>query len=160
MTDAARDPVLVMVLKGYPRLSETFISNEIVLLEELGFRVRIVSMDAGFGALSLDGEALERVRQARREILWDTLSAIRPDVFFVELYPFGRKAFEFELVPALAAIREGRLGACKVACGVRDILVEKKDQAAYETRVLDRLARFFDAVLVHDGTRPYALRYR
>ena len=26
-------PVLVMVLKGYPRISETFISNEIELLE-------------------------------------------------------------------------------------------------------------------------------
>lgn len=37
-------PVLVMVLKGYPRISETFISNEILRLEELGLTVRIVSM--------------------------------------------------------------------------------------------------------------------
>ena len=37
-------PVLVMILKGYPRISETFISNEILLLESLGFTVRIVSM--------------------------------------------------------------------------------------------------------------------
>ncbi|GAB4340321.1 MAG: glycosyltransferase family 4 protein [Desulfobulbaceae bacterium] len=37
-------PVLGMVLKGYPRISETFISNEILLLEELGLRVRIFSM--------------------------------------------------------------------------------------------------------------------
>ena len=37
-------PVLVMVLKGYPRISETFISNEIELLERQGFSVRIVSM--------------------------------------------------------------------------------------------------------------------
>ena len=35
---------LVMVLKGFPRLSETFISNEILLLEAQGFAVRIVSM--------------------------------------------------------------------------------------------------------------------
>ena len=40
----AKGPVLVMVLKGYPRISETFISNEILRLEELGFTVRIVSM--------------------------------------------------------------------------------------------------------------------
>ncbi|WP_092116972.1 glycosyltransferase family 4 protein [Desulfonatronum thiosulfatophilum] len=33
-----------MVLKGYPRISETFISNEIRLLEELGFRIHIFSM--------------------------------------------------------------------------------------------------------------------
>lgn len=37
-------PVLAMVLKGYPRVSETFISNEIRLLEELGFRIHIFSM--------------------------------------------------------------------------------------------------------------------
>lgn len=41
---AATPPVLVMILKGYPRISETFISNEILLLEQLGFTVRIVSM--------------------------------------------------------------------------------------------------------------------
>ncbi|ACN17228.1 glucosyl transferase family protein [Desulforapulum autotrophicum HRM2] len=33
-----------MVLKGYPRISETFISNEILLLESLGYKIHIVSM--------------------------------------------------------------------------------------------------------------------
>lgn len=37
-------PVLGMLLKGYPRISETFISNEIALLESLGFTIRILSM--------------------------------------------------------------------------------------------------------------------
>jgi glycosyltransferase involved in cell wall biosynthesis len=36
-----------MVLKGYPRISETFISNEILLLENLGFAVHIFSMRPG-----------------------------------------------------------------------------------------------------------------
>lgn len=36
--------VLAMVLKGYPRISETFISNEILLLEESGPRIHIFSM--------------------------------------------------------------------------------------------------------------------
>lgn len=35
-----------MVLKGYPRISETFISNEIRLLEEMGFKIHIYSMRA------------------------------------------------------------------------------------------------------------------
>ncbi|MFO7685125.1 MAG: glycosyltransferase family 4 protein [Desulfobacterales bacterium] len=43
VTVSAR-PVLGMVLKGYPRISETFISNEILLLEQLGFTVHIFSM--------------------------------------------------------------------------------------------------------------------
>ncbi len=37
-------PVLGMILKGYPRISETFISNEILLLEQLGFSVHLFSM--------------------------------------------------------------------------------------------------------------------
>ena len=37
-------PVMGMVLKGYPRISETFISNEIRLLEEEGMTVHIFSM--------------------------------------------------------------------------------------------------------------------
>ncbi len=35
---------LGLVLKGYPRISETFIANEIRLLEELGFDIHIISM--------------------------------------------------------------------------------------------------------------------
>jgi glycosyltransferase involved in cell wall biosynthesis len=39
-----RKPVLGMILKGYPRISEAFISNEILLLEKLGFSIHIFSM--------------------------------------------------------------------------------------------------------------------
>ncbi len=112
-------------------------------------RLPELSMDREFAALSLEGEALERVRQARRERLLAALEGFRPDVFFVELYPFGRKAFEFELIPALAAVRGGDFGRCRAVCGVRDILVEKKDQAGYEARVIGRLEQYFDAVAVH-----------
>ncbi len=37
-------PFLGMILKGYPRISETFISNEILLLEKLGFPIHLFSM--------------------------------------------------------------------------------------------------------------------
>ncbi|MDD2389862.1 MAG: glycosyltransferase family 4 protein [Desulfobacterales bacterium] len=42
--DKIQKPVLGMILKGYPRISETFISNEILLLERLGFLIRLFSM--------------------------------------------------------------------------------------------------------------------
>jgi len=67
----------------------------------------------------------------------------------VELYPFGRKAFRFELDPVLDAIRNGDLPPCRVVCSLRDILVEKSDPAAYEKRVLKILNRWFDALLIH-----------
>jgi glycosyltransferase involved in cell wall biosynthesis len=40
----AKRPVLGMILKGYPRISETFISNEIRLLEKFGFAIHLFSM--------------------------------------------------------------------------------------------------------------------
>jgi glycosyltransferase involved in cell wall biosynthesis len=42
--NASQTPVLGIILKGYPRISETFISNEILLLENLGFSVHLISM--------------------------------------------------------------------------------------------------------------------
>jgi glycosyltransferase involved in cell wall biosynthesis len=41
---APTKPLLGMILKGYPRISETFISNEILLLESLGFPIHLFSM--------------------------------------------------------------------------------------------------------------------
>ncbi|QAZ66548.1 glycosyltransferase family protein [Solidesulfovibrio carbinolicus] len=117
-------------------------------------RLPPLAMDADFRALTLEGPALEAAKATRQARLLDALADFAPDVFFVELYPFGRKAFEFELLPAIRAVRE-RGG--KVVCGVRDILVEKKDQAAYETRVLDRLNRHFDAVCVHGDPALFPL---
>ena len=49
----------------------------------------------------------------------------------------------------LEAIRDGSLPPARVVCSLRDILVEKSDPAAYEARVLDRLNRFFDALMIH-----------
>ncbi|WP_027179482.1 glycosyltransferase family 4 protein [Maridesulfovibrio bastinii] len=43
MTNTSK-PVLGMILKGYPRISETFISNEIRLLEKRGVKIHIISM--------------------------------------------------------------------------------------------------------------------
>ena len=46
MDQTSPKTTLGMVLKGYPRISETFISNEIKLLEEMGFPIHIYSMPA------------------------------------------------------------------------------------------------------------------
>jgi glycosyltransferase involved in cell wall biosynthesis len=42
--NAPERPILGMILKGYPRISETFISNEILLLEKLGFSIHLFPM--------------------------------------------------------------------------------------------------------------------
>ncbi len=66
----AAKPVLGMILKGYPRISETFISNEIRLLEKKGFSLRLFSMRQPREAFSHD--SVKKI-QARVDYLPETL---------------------------------------------------------------------------------------
>lgn len=74
MTETAR-PVLGLILKGYPRISETFISNEIMLLEELGFTIRLFSMRRPREAFS--HESVKRIK-ARVDYLPSTIRGSVP----------------------------------------------------------------------------------
>ncbi|CCH49363.1 glycosyltransferase family protein [Pseudodesulfovibrio piezophilus] len=73
----------------------------------------------------------------------------RPDIFLVELFPFGRKKFRFELLPILEGVGFNSWGPCKAVCSVRDILVEKDDMQRQVNRVHAMLNPNFDCVLVH-----------
>jgi len=77
----------------------------------------------------------------------------RPDVFLVELFPFGRKKFRFELLPILEGVNFGTWGPCKAVCSVRDILVEKDDMKRQVQRVHAMLNPNFQAVLVHSDPK-------
>ncbi len=92
---------------------------------------------------------IDNVRHIRQRMLQELVMSECPDVFMVELFPFGRKAFGFELMPALAAVHEALHRVTWVVCSLRDILVEKKDVQAYEDRVVTLLNRWFDALLIH-----------
>ena len=98
------------------------------------------------GAPDLSAEVVQR---QRRKTLYSLFKENKPDLFIVELYPFGRSIFGSELDPLLQDIREDKFGSVKVVCSLRDILVEKKDPPAYEKRVLLKLNRDFDALLIH-----------
>ena len=92
---------------------------------------------------------LDQVKAERQKRLFSLFEQEKPDLFLIELYPFGRKAFRFELDPILMALEEKILPGCPVICSVRDILVEKDDNGKHESRVVETLNRYFDAVLVH-----------
>ena len=119
-------------------------------------RLPVLSMDEDFSQMLAQGDP-ETVKAERRERLLAILERERPEAFVVELYPFGRRAFEFELVPALQAIRDGAFGRPRVLCSLRDILVEKADPEKYQGRVLKRLAEFFDGLLVHSDPALFPL---
>lgn len=108
-------------------------------------------MDKNFtGLYSVDPQkSVEEVKLERRKQLLDLVKNENPDFFLIELYPFGRRAFKFELIPVLNFIKDNRRMNCKVVCSMRDILVERKNSLKYESGVIDALNNWFDAVLVH-----------
>lgn len=110
-----------------------------------------IKMDADFSQLLPcdPRQDINQLKQQRQKQLFDFFLSFQPDIFLVELYPFGRKAFRFELDPILEGIGTGTLPSCVRLCSLRDILVEKRDRQKYETRVLKVLNTSFDGLLVH-----------
>jgi predicted glycosyltransferase len=94
-------------------------------------------------------KTIEDIQKQRKTILFSLCETHQPDLFIIELYPFGRAKFGFELQPLLDSIQQGRFGKIKVVCSLRDILVEKRDPRAYEDRVLNHLNAHFDLLLIH-----------
>ena len=108
-------------------------------------------MDADFSRLESDSDTgtVEQIKAARQQALYDLFLCECPDLFMVELFPFGRKAFGFELIPIFEGIGQRRLCPSRVVCSLRDVLVEKNDTHAYESRVIAALNQWFDALLIH-----------
>ncbi|MCR9219527.1 MAG: glycosyl transferase [Alphaproteobacteria bacterium] len=107
----------------------------------------IRAADAGFSALvDADGRPVSEALWAERaRRLAAAVAADPPDVLLVEGYPFARRRLGPEIEPLIAQAR--RAGA-RVACSIRDILVEKPD-AARNRRTAERAAALYDAILVH-----------
>jgi len=118
---------------------------EVVSLPPLGMTVEgtLVSRDGRRSA--------ERALELRREQMLALHAELRPEVLFVELFPFGRRKHAAELVPLLEAAREA--GALAV-CSLRDILVgSRANQAKFDERASRTANALFDAILVHSDPR-------
>jgi predicted glycosyltransferase len=135
----------VVFLNGgpLPKKIKTPDGVEMVNLPPLG-------LDAKGKLVSRDRRrTVERARESRRRIILETYRALRPQVVFVELFPFGRKKFAYELLPLLEEARDARPSTV-VCCSLRDILVGKKlRQQEHDERAVKVANSYFDAVLVH-----------
>ena len=90
-------------------------------------------------------------RADRRARLLALFDVAKPDALVIEMFPFGRRAFRFELMALLdrAAARTPRP---KVFGSVRDILIHRP-RPDRETEFLDTVRRRFDRILVHGDPR-------
>src|SRR5205823_3508905 len=82
-----------------------------------------------------------------REALLAAFDAARPDVVMIEAFPFGRRAFRFELEPLLETARARRPRPLML-CSLRDIVVVPDDSARHR-EIIDKVQADFDFVLVH-----------
>ncbi len=101
-TGSEGPPVLGMILKGYPRISEAFISNEILLLERLGFTIHIFSMRHPREAFS--HESVKQIR-ARVDYLPQELLRPLPVLLYHNLLLAARTPRRYALALKTAARR-------------------------------------------------------
>jgi predicted glycosyltransferase len=111
-----------------------------------------LGLDEQYALVSHDPTVdVETAQSMRVAAILDALERHRPAVVLLELYPFGRRKFAFEIEPLLAAIDAIDAPARpKVVCSVRDILVNQKpDQQQHDDRAARIVNQHLDAVLVH-----------
>lgn len=93
------------------------------------------------------GQPIDPERKAVRIVMLEELAArLRPDVVIVEHFPFGRRQLAEEFLALIAAAKAARPEALALS-SVRDVLVTPRPDRIAEAE--ERIARLFDAVLVH-----------
>ena len=155
---ARRGIAVTVALGGMPVAEMPFAGAEIVQLPP-------AHLDGANFKILYDDKArpiTDAWRAARRDALLALYERLQPDIVLMEMFPFGRWRFRFELEPLLA---RAALDRPRVKCvtSVRDILVETK-QPERAARGAELARDHLDAVLVHsdpalftfDETYPHA----
>jgi predicted glycosyltransferase len=141
----AREGIEVTLVSGgeLPALVASASAKRVVQLAP------VRSADASFkGLVDTSGRPInDRLRQTRRTALLEALAVAQPDAVIIEAYPFGRRAFRFELDPLIDAVRSCRPRPL-VLCSLRDIVIAPEEPKRLRETV-DRVRADFDFVLVH-----------
>jgi predicted glycosyltransferase len=109
----------------------------------------IRALDAGFKVLvdEMGRPIDDELRTARRSALLAAVGDEQPDAVLIEAFPFGRRAFRFELYGLIEAARARRPRPL-ILCSLRDIVVLPNDPRRLK-EIVDRVRNDFDFVLVH-----------
>lgn len=93
-----------------------------------------------------DSLTMVEVETIRTKMLLDTCDRFQPDILIIELFPFGRRRFSFELIPLL---ERAHSRGTKIVSSVRDIVVTKQNQQRHEEKVCRLINKYFDLLLIH-----------
>lgn len=145
----------IEIVKGLiPDFQICFINGGKVI-EEFQFPTEIevinipaVQTDREFNELSPvdDRFTMAELEEKRRSTLLETCDRFEPDILIIELYPFGRRRFSFELIPL---VEKAKSMGTKIVSSVRDIIVTKQNQQRHEEKVCRLINQYFDMLLIH-----------
>ncbi|AFZ01138.1 glycosyltransferase family protein [Calothrix sp. PCC 6303] len=99
---------------------------------------------------------LAEVQEIRKNKLLEIFNQFQPDIFMIELFPFGRGKFKFELIPLLEQAKASKKPV-KVVSSLRDIVVTKSNRVDYEEKVCKLMNKYFDLLLIHGDPKFYPL---
>ena len=135
---------VTLISGGEPSSSLTCTSAETVIQLP-----PIRALDAGFKVLvdEIGRPINDELRTARRSALLAAFAGEQPDALLIEAFPFGRRAFRFELDGLIEAARARRPRPL-IVCSLRDIVVLPNDPRRPK-EIVDRVRNDFDCVLVH-----------
>ncbi|MDZ8030762.1 glycosyltransferase family protein [Nostoc sp. DedSLP04] len=104
-----------------------------------------------------DAFSLSEAKDIRKNRLLEIFKQFQPDILIVELFPFGRRRFSFELIPLLELAKSNK-GSTKIVSSLRDIVVIKPEkQVKHEEKVCNLINKYFDILLVHSDPELVSL---
>ncbi|MEH2035733.1 glycosyltransferase family protein [Nostoc sp.] len=110
-----------------------------------------IKTDPEFAELQVvdDAFSLNEVQEIRKNRLLEIFQQFQPDILIVELFPFGRRRFSFELIPLLE-LAKSKKGSTKIVSSLRDIVAVKPEKKVkHEEKVCKLINKYFDMLLVH-----------
>lgn len=130
--------------------------GEIIQGFEIPAGVEVINLpairtDPEFAELQVvdDAFSLNEVQEIRKNRLLEIFQQFQPDILIVELFPFGRRRFSFELIPLLE-LAKSKKGSTKIVSSLRDIVAVKPEkQVKHEEKVCKLINKYFDMLLVH-----------
>jgi len=148
------------IVRGLKDFEVLFLNGgEIIKGFEFPKLVEVVNLhplksDAGFKDVQVvkGPQSFDEIKETRTNKILSEFERFKPDILIIELFPFGRRKFAFELIPLLTRVRLTG-GTTKVVCSLRDILVSKRDQARHEDQVCTTMNRYFDLLLIHSDPK-------
>jgi predicted glycosyltransferase len=93
-----------------------------------------------------DNLTMSEVEIIRTNMLLSVCDRFQPDILIIELFPFGRRRFSFELIPLM---EKAKAMGTKIVSSVRDIVVTKQNQQHHEEKVCRLINKYFDMLLIH-----------